>query len=159
MNSEKVSALPDTTGPADHAAITAILADTQDDPMYNKAVRVAHEVLRQVRGAAFEAQPFMLTGLARVGDQEYAACSCFYHTVLILEDWAFVFSRDEGGMVPWHTRDNFALPQMDYFDCRVEIEPGTRQALLSYVREQLEQHQAGAAEQEPEAEARSCPSM
>lgn len=159
MKSDQTSALPRTTNPADRAAIAAILADTQDDPMCNKAVRVAHEVLRQVSGAAFEAEPFMLTGLARVGDQEYAACSCFYHTVLILEDWAFVFSRDEGGMVPWHTMDNFVLPQMDYFDCRVEIEPGTRQALLSYVREQLEQHEATAAEQEAEAETSSCPSM
>lgn len=159
MKTDKTPSLPDTMSPADHAAITAILADTQDDPMYNKAVRVAHEVLRQVRGAAFEGQPFMLTGLARVGDQEYAACSCFYHTVVILEDWAFVFSRDEGGMVPWHTKDNFALPQMDYFDCRVAIEPGTRQALLSYVREQMEQHQTGAAEPERESEERSAPSM
>lgn len=159
MKSEKTSTLPRTANPADRAAIAAILADTHDDPMCNKAVRVAHEVLRQVSGAAFEAQPFMLTGLARVGDQEYAACSCFYHTVLILEEWAFVFSRDEGGMVPWHTKDKFALPQMDYFDCRVEIEPGTRQALLAYVREQLEQHQASAAEQAGETEAIDCPSM
>lgn len=98
----------------------------------------------------------MLTGLARVGDQEYAACSCFYHTVLILEDWAFVFSRNEGGMVPWHTKDNFALPQMNYFDCRVPIEPGLRQTLLSYVHQQMEQHQANAPE--PEAESAS-PSM
>jgi len=53
MKSEKAIALPDTTRPADQAAIAAILADTQDDPTYNKAVRVAHEVLRQVAGAAF----------------------------------------------------------------------------------------------------------
>lgn len=154
---DKTPTLPRTANPADRAAIAAILADTQDDPMCNKAVRVAHEVLRQVSGAAFEAQPFMLTGLARFGDQEYAACSCFYHTVLILEDWAFVFSRDEGGMVPWHTKNNFTLPQMEYFDCRVEIEPGTRGALLSYVREQLVQHQAGAAEAELETEVGSTP--
>ena len=62
-------------------------------------------------------------------------------------------------MVPWHTRDNFTLPQMDYFDCRVAIEPGTRQALLSYVREQMEQHRAGAPEPELESEERSAPSM
>ena len=159
MKSEKTSTLPRTANPADRAAIAAILADTHDDPMCNKAVRVAHEVLRQAAGAAFEAQPFMLTGLARVGDQEYAACSCFYHTVLILEDWAFVFSRDEGGMVPWMDGPKFSMPQLDYFDSRVAIEPGLRQTLLSYVREQLEQHQAGAAEQETESEARSCPSM
>lgn len=51
--------------PADHSVIAAILADARDNPMGNKAVRVAHEVLRQVPGAAFDGDPFMIIGLAR----------------------------------------------------------------------------------------------
>ena len=126
---------------ANAAAIAAILADTQDDPMCNKAVRVAHEILRQVPGAAFEAEPFMLTGLARIGDQEYVACNCFYHSVLILEKCAFVYSTEEGGMVPWHDRSRLRMPYMDHFDCSVAIDPSVSEALLSYVRELASQHQ------------------
>jgi hypothetical protein len=71
--------------------------------MCNKAARIAHEVLRQVRGAAFDGEPFMLTGLARIGDQEYVACTCFYHTVPVLEDFAFVYTgRRRHGAVDRH---------------------------------------------------------
>lgn len=98
-NGESMKATVSETTLADHkvadaAAIAAILADTHDDPMCNKAVRVAHEILRQVPGAAFDAEPFMLAGLARIGDQEYVACNCYYHSVLILEKCAFVYSTE-----------------------------------------------------------------
>lgn len=145
--------------PANRAAIAEILADVQDDPMCNKAVRIAHEVLRQVPGAAFDGEPFMLTGIARVGDQQYVACNCFYHTVLILEDWAFVYSREEGGMVPWLDTPKVAMPKMDYFDSRVAIEPGLRSTLLAYVRQLQDQRQASQSEHGAEEEALSAPSM
>jgi hypothetical protein len=139
--------LPSTSAhPADRAAIAAILADTVDDPMCNKAVRVAHEVLRQVPGAAFDGAPFMLTGLARVGDKEYVACTCFYHTVLVLEDVAFVYTTDEGGMVPWMDHPRVSLPRMDYFDCRVALDPTVHPTLLPYVKDLMQQNQDARAE-------------
>lgn len=140
---------------ADAAAIAAILADTHDDPMCNKAVRVAHEILRQVPGAAFDAEPFMLTGLARIGDQEYVACNCYYHSVLILEKAAFVYTTEEGGMVPWHDRPSFQMPYMDHFDCSVAIEPSAAQALLNYVRELAAQHRT-AESPDPTEESPVC---
>lgn len=139
--------LPSTSErPADRAAIAAILADTQDDPMCNKAVRVAHEVLRQVPGAAFDGEPFMLTGLARVGEKEYVACTCFYHTVLVLENVAFVYTTEEGGMVPWIDHPRVCLPRMDYFDCRVVLDPTVHPTLLPYVKDLMQQHQDTPAE-------------
>ena len=139
--------LPDTSAqPADRAAIAAILADSHDDPMCNKPVRIAHEVLRQVRGAAFDGEPFMITGLARVGDNEYVACTCFYHTVLVLEDFAFVYTTEEGGMVPWMDTPRVCLPRMGYLDCRVEIDPTVHPALLPYVKDLMQQHQEAQAE-------------
>lgn len=152
--------LPDTSAqPADRAAIAAILADTHDDPMCNKAVRIAHEVLRQVRGAAFDGEPFMITGLARVGDKEYVACTCFYHTVLVLEDFAFVYTTEEGGMVPWMDTPRVCLPRMDYFDCRVEIDPTVHPALLPYVKDLMQQHQEAQAEPVAEDALVSAPGM
>lgn len=145
--------------PADRAAIAAILADTQDDPMCNKAVRIAHEVLRQVPGAAFDGEPFMLTGLARVGDTEYVACTCFYHTVLIVENSAFVFTTEEGGMVPWMDRPRLCLPRMDYFDCRVEIDPSVHPTLLPYVKDLMQQHQDAPADLVAEDASPSAPGM
>jgi hypothetical protein len=161
MNTDKASAeTPNTSAlPADRSAIAAILADSRDDPMCNKAVRIAHEVLRQVRGAAFDGEPFMLTGLAKIGHAEYVACNCFYHTVLILEDWAFVYTAEEGGMVPWIDKPRIAMPRMDYFDCRVEIDPSVRPALLTYVRDLIEQHQDVLAEPEADDTALSAPGM
>ncbi len=144
---------------ANAAAIAAILADTQDDPMCNKAVRVAHEILRQVPGAAFEAEPFMLTGLARIGDQEYVACNCFYHSVLILEKCAFVYSTEEGGMVPWHNRPRIQMPYMDHFDCSVAIDPSVSQTLLSYVRELAAQHQEVESNESLEQEPSTAPGI
>lgn len=157
---------PQAAGPApaddkiaDAAAIAAILADTQDDPMCNKAVRVAHEILRQVPGAAFDGEPFMLTGLARIGDQEYVACNCYYHSVLILEKSAFVYSTEEGGMVPWHDRPCLQMPYMDHFDFSVAIDPSVGRALLSYVRELASQHQQAQAEPTVEEEPLSAPAL
>jgi hypothetical protein len=161
MTNEKVTAEAINTSaqPADRAAIAAILADAHDDPMCNKAVRIAHEVLRQVRGAAFDGEPFMLTGLARIGDAEYVACTCFYHTVLILEDWAFVYTAEEGGMVPWMDGPKVCMPRMDYFDCRVAIDPSVRPALLPYVHELIEKHQDGPSALVDDDAALSAPSM
>jgi len=152
--------LPDTSAqPADRAVIAAILADSQDDPMCNKAVRIAHEVLRQVPGAAFDGEPFMLTGLARVGDTEYVACTCFYHTVLIVENSAFVFTTEEGGMVPWMDRPRLCLPRMDYFDCRVEIDPSVHPTLLPYVKNLMQQDQDAPGDLVAEDASPSAPRM
>lgn len=152
--------LPSTSEhPADRAAIAAILADTDDDPMCNKAVRIAHEVLRQVPGAAFDGEPFMITGLARVGDQEYVACTCFYHTVLVLEDVAFVYTTEEGGMVPWMDHPRACLPRMDYFDCRVALDPTVHPTLLPYVKDLMLQHQVVPAEAVAEDAPLSAPGM
>lgn len=151
------SSLSESARPADAAAIAAILADSHDDPMCNKAVRIAHEVLRQVPGAAFAGEPFMLTGMARVGEQEYVACNCFYHSVLFLENCAFVYSTEEGGMVPWVDSPKVSMPRMAYFDCTVAIEPGVRDQLAAYVRELAAQHQPVQAEEETDEEARSAP--
>lgn len=145
--------------PADRAAVAAILADTQDDPMCNKAVRIAHEVLRQVRGAAFDGEPFMLTGLARIGDTEHVACTCFYHTVLILEEWAFVYTTEEGGMVPWMDSPRMSMPRLDYFDCRVAIDPSVSPTLLPYVRDLIEKHQDAPAEPVADDVELSAPGM
>jgi hypothetical protein len=53
MKSDNTSTVPRTSNPADRAAIAAILADTQDEPLCNKAMPVAHEVPRQMTGVAF----------------------------------------------------------------------------------------------------------
>ena len=144
--------------PADRAAIAAILADADDNPMCNKAVRVAHEALRQVPGAAFDGEPFMLTGLARIGDEEYIACTCFYHTVLIVEDWAFVYTTEEGGMVPWIDKPRIYMPRMEYFDCRVAIDPSVRATLLPYVRELMEKYQVPSPDSPAQVDDNGAPS-
>jgi hypothetical protein len=115
-------------------AITAIMADPTDDPMCNKATRIAHEILKLVRGAAFEGGPFMITSLAQFNGRNFVACSCFHHTVLFMGKHALVLTRDEGSMVPWVTTDRFNVPDMVYFDCRIRVDDGLSDALETYVK-------------------------
>lgn len=159
MTAQAPGSAPTEDKVADAAAIAAILADTHDDPMCNKAVRIAHEILRQVPGAAFDSEPFMLTGLARIGDQEYVACNCYYHSVLILEKSAFVYSTEEGGMVPWHDRPRLQMPRMEHLDCSVAIDPSISKALLSYVRELAAQHQEVELNESLEQEPSTAPGI
>lgn len=130
-----------TTRPAipgpDSARVAEILSDPHDDPMENKAVRLAHDVLRQVPGAAFGGEPFMLTTLGRFSGQEAVVCSCFYHSVVFLGKHALVYTREEGNMVPWVSAPGFEMPDIDYFDSRVTLPDGVSAKLVSYVHEQM----------------------
>ncbi len=115
---------------ANQSAIAAILADPSDDPMFNKITRVAHEVLKQVPGAA--AAPFMITSLATFGKRTLVTCNCFYHTVVFMEKSALVLSREEGGMIPWVTKATLSVPDIAFFDMRVRLPEGVTQQLTNY---------------------------
>lgn len=148
-----VPALP-ANGPitADRSAIAAIFADPNDDPMFNKITRVAHEVLRQVPGSA--AEPFMLISEATFGKRTLITCSCFYHTVVFLEKSALVLSREEGGMIPWVQVEKLCVPDISYLDTRVRLPEGVTGKLTSYFDDMVA---AAATEQcESNSPAMSC---
>ena len=79
-------------------------------------IKNCHQLLKDhAPGAAFDGEPFLVPqrGEYRPG-REYFAANCFYHTVFVLPDRIAIFTRDEGGMVPWVGDDNLHFPDPDY---------------------------------------------
>jgi hypothetical protein len=114
---------------------------TQPDPQeswMNVAVSAAFQVLKRIPGAAFDGEPFMVTSIGKLGHDEYVACNCFYHSVVFLNDFALVFSREEGGMVPWITAADGCLPDPDYFDSAFRIPVGASNQILATIQSQQE---------------------
>lgn len=73
-----------------------------DERWITPAVTLAHRVLREhVPGAAFDGEPFMCTSPFERDGKKFIACDCFYHTVLLFNEHALVFTAEEGGMVKW----------------------------------------------------------
>lgn len=89
------------------------------------AVALAHQVLmNDVPAAAFGGEPFMHTVPIELPRRNMLACCCFYHSVLFFENSgkikAAVFTRDEGGMVPWYR----GIPDPLYLDQIFELPSG-----------------------------------
>lgn len=122
---------------ANSAAIAAILNDARDEPLRNKATRIALHVLAQVPGMAGPHSEIMMTSLARYQGQSYVACSNNERTVLFMGKHAFVLSRDDGG-VPWIDNERMHVPDMSYFKGRVRIDDGLSEQLLEYVEVLME---------------------
>jgi hypothetical protein len=62
-------------------------------------------------------------------------------------------------MVPWTDTARVCLPRMDYFDCRVVIDPTVHPALLPYVKDLMQQHQDAPVEPVAEDAPLSAPRM
>ena len=122
---------------ANSTKIAAILNDVRDEPLRNKATRIALEVLKQVPGMADQRSQIMMTSLARYADASYVACSNHERTVLFMGKHAFVLSRDDGG-VPWVDNDRMNVPDMGYFKGRVRLDDGLSEQLLHYVQTLME---------------------
>lgn len=144
---------------ADSAAIAAILHDSQDEPLRNKATRIAHEVLKQVPGIVGQHGKIMMTSLARYSGKSYVACSNHAYTVLFMGKHAFVLGREEGGNIPWVSNERMNVPDMTYFKCRVLLDGGLSEHLLAYVEALMQDQRAAvAAALAPEEEPCDAPS-
>lgn len=140
---------------ADTAAISTILMDACDEPLRNKATRIAQHVLTHVPGMAEQRGDIMMTTLARYKEQSYVVCSSHEITVLFMGKHAFVLARDDGS-VPWAISARMYMPDMGYFKGRVRIDNGLSEQLLEYVELLMEaERRAGevaleyAGEEEP----------
>lgn len=118
---------------ANPAAIAAILNDPRDEPLRNKATRVALEVLKLAPDLPGAGTEIMLTSLARYNGNSYVACSTSNNTVLFFGKHAMVLSNTDGGHVPWVSTDNMNVPDMTFFKCRVRIDDGLSAHLLAYI--------------------------
>lgn len=118
---------------ANPAAIAVILNDPRDEPLRNKATRVALEVLKLVPDLPGAGTEIMLTSLARYNGNSYVACSTSYSTVLFFGKHAMVLSNKDGGHVPWVSTDKMNVPDMTFFKCRVRIDDGLSVDLLAYI--------------------------
>ncbi|MBY0240068.1 MAG: hypothetical protein K2X55_12205 [Burkholderiaceae bacterium] len=141
---------------ANPAAISAILSDPRDEPLRNKATRVALEVLKLVPDLPSAGNEIMLTSLARYAGNSYVACSTSCSTVLFLGKHAMVLANKDGGHVPWVSTDKMNVPDMAFFECRIRVDDGLADHLLGYIEKMMRaEHLAaeaalahGAAEQE-----------
>lgn len=122
---------------ADTAAISTILMDACDEPLRNKATRIAQHVLTHVPGMAEQRGDIMMTTLARYKEQSYVVCSSHESTVLFMGKHAFVLARDDGS-VPWAISARMYMPDMGYFKGRVRINDGLSEQLLEYVEVLME---------------------
>jgi len=122
---------------ADSATIAAILSDARDEPLRNKATRVALEILKLVPGMASQRSPIMMTSLARYAGSSFVACSNHERTVLFMGKHAFVLSSFDRG-VPWVNNERMHVPDMTYFKGRVRIDDGLSAQLLRYVEVLME---------------------
>lgn len=89
---------------------------TLEDIQKTDFIKSCHQILKDhAPGAAFDGEPFLVPQRGEVKPgTEYFAANCFYHTVLVLADRVAVFSRDEGGMVPWIGNETLYCPDPDY---------------------------------------------
>jgi hypothetical protein len=90
------------------------------------AVEIAFKVLKEnAPGAAFDGEPFMGTSLVERSTLNLVVCSGFYHTVTFFESrgkaYAAVYTREEGGMVPWVQNEGGAAPDSRYLDTLVRL--------------------------------------
>lgn len=132
---------------ADPAAIAAILNDPYDEPLRNKATRVALEILKLVPDLPGPSSEIMLTSLARYAGNTYVACSAASATVLFMGKHAFVLARDDGADVPWVHTDKLSVPDMGFFKSRIRVDDMLSAHLLGYVETlmQAEKVAVGAA--------------
>jgi hypothetical protein len=132
----RITLLPERD--AEHLAKGPMESDpTNQTTPENLAVQFAHEVLKQIPGAAFDGEPFMLPTLGTWEGKPYVACCCYYHSVVFLGDRALVFSREEGGMVPWAGADDNVFPHPEYFDRAFALPDDTSALLVKYVQAQI----------------------
>lgn len=122
---------------ANSAAIAAILTDARDEPLRNKATRIALHVLALVPGMPNQRSDIMMTSLARYAGKSYVACSNHDRTVLFMGKHAFVLSRDDG-VVPWVNSERMYVPDMSYFKGRVRLDEGVSEQLLECVEVLME---------------------
>lgn len=114
------------------------------------AVRIAHHVLSHyVPGAAFDGEPFMVQSVGRLMGKAFLACNCFYHTVAFIPgksaedlDAALIFSREEGGMVPWYNDDSDGplgnvVPDSTYYETGLPMPPGTAARILAISQDEV----------------------
>lgn len=120
---------------ADPTAIAAILNDPCDEPLRNKATRVALEILKLAPDLPGAKQDIMLTSLARYAGKTYVACSTAHHTTLFMGKHAFVLARDTGGYVPWVATENMNVPDMSFFKYRVRVDDRLSEHLVAYVND------------------------
>jgi hypothetical protein len=130
---------------ANSAAIAAILNDTQDEPLRNKATRVALEVLKLAPDLPGAENQIMLTSLARYAGKSYVACSTAHGTVLFLGKHAMVLANPAGGYVPWVNTDKMSVPDMTFFKCRIRVDDGLALHLLGYIETMMHAEQLAAA--------------
>jgi len=118
----------------------------EKEPWMSSAVEMAHLLLRKyIPGAAFDGEPFMTHSVGKYKGKEFVACNCFYHTVAFVpavfdigKDAVLVFSREEGGMIPWiNTSEEDVLPDVSYFEKGFHLPAGTAEQLLEKVRNEL----------------------
>lgn len=140
---------------ANRAAIAAILSDVHDEPLRNKATRVALEILKQVPDLPVSRGEVMLTSLARYAGNSFVACSTSNTTVLFMGKHAFVLASDGRANVPWISTDKLNVPDMSFFKYRVRVDDDLSSRLLGYVQALMQAEQlaadaalAHAAEQE-----------
>jgi hypothetical protein len=118
---------------ANPTCIAAILDDAHDEPLRNKATRVAVEILKLVSDLPGERNDIMMTSLASYGGRNYVACSNTRATVLFMGKHAFVLALDGTGLVPWVDTDKMNVPDMSFFKSRVRVEDHLSDRLLQYV--------------------------
>jgi len=129
---------------ANPAAIAAILSDPRDEPLRNKATRVALEVLKLVPDLPGAGTEIMLTSLARYAGNSYVACSTSYSTVLFFGKHAMVLANKDGGHVPWVSTDKMNVPDMTFFKCRVRVDDGLADHLLGYIQTMMQAERLAA---------------
>jgi len=122
---------------ANPEAIAAILNDPRDEPLRNKATRVALEVLKRVPDLPGAGNPIMLTSLARYAGNSYVACSTSHNTVLFFGKHAMVLANQAGGYVPWVSTDKMNVPDMSFFKGRVRVPDGLAAHLLTYIEDMM----------------------
>lgn len=130
---------------ASPATIAAIMDDTHDEPLRNKATRVAVEILKLVPDLPGKRNDIMMTALARHGERDYVVCSNTRATVVFMGKHAFVLAQDGGGLVPWVDAANMHAPDMSFFNCRVQVEDQLADHLLQYVETLMRAERAAVA--------------
>ncbi len=130
---------------ANPATIAAIMDDAHDEPLRNKATRVAVEILKQVPDLPGRRNDIMMTALASHGGRDYVVCSNTRATVVFMDKHAFVLAQDGGGLVPWVDAANMHAPDMSFFKCRVQVEDQLADRLLQYVETLMRAERAAVA--------------
>jgi hypothetical protein len=138
--------MPEIQAPsANPVTIAAIMDDAHDEPLRNKATRVAVEILKQVPDLPGKRNDIMMTALASYGGRDHVVCSNTRATVVFMDKHAFVLAQDGGGLVPWVDAANMHAPDMSFFKCRVQVEDQLADRLLQYVETLMRAEHAAVA--------------